>query len=218
MSHLIIESAIPSELLLELQTAVINGRFEDGRNTAHGLAKSLKNNQQLDSTPYLALLDTVGKAIVHHPLLQSYAIPQLACRPMVNRYAEGMEYGLHVDSAYLADIRTDLSYTLFLDDPSSYDGGELIVSGLPRATAFKLSPGTLVIYPTGALHRVAPVTRGSRHAVVGWIQSRLRSSEQREIYGKLCSVRDAMKQNSPDINATLQLQECLENLLRMWGN
>lgn len=217
VNYLVIENALSVELLQQVRNAITTGPFDDGKDTAHGLAKAMKNNQQLAVAPYEKLLDAVGRSIVSHPMVQAFAIPHLASRPIINRYAQGMEYGLHVDNAYMADVRTDLSYTLFVDDVANYDGGELLINGLPGAQAFKLPPSCLLIYPTGALHRVAQVTRGERRCVVGWIQSRIRDAHQREILGKLNALKDVLRQNPAQLPLALQANECAQNLLRMWG-
>jgi PKHD-type hydroxylase len=217
MNYLVIENVLSSDLLQQVRHALNAGPFDNGKETAQGLAKAMKNNQQLAVAPYAGLLDAVGRSIVAHPMVQSYAIPHLASRPIINRYTPGMEYGLHVDNAFMADVRTDLSYTLFIDDAATYEGGELLITGLPGTQAFKLHAGHLLIYPTGSLHRVAQVTRGQRHAVVGWIQSRIRDAQQREIVGKLNALKDVLRQSPDQLPAALQANECIQNLLRMWG-
>lgn len=217
VNYLVVENALSAELLQQVRNAIATGPFGDGKETAHGMAKTMKNNQQLAVAPYEKLLDAVGRSIVAHPMVQAFAIPHLANRPIVNRYAQGMEYGLHVDNAYMTDVRTDLSYTLFIDDISDYEGGELLINGLSGAQAFKLSPGSMLLYQTGALHRVAQVTRGERRCVVGWIQSRIRDAQQREILGKLNALKDVLRQNPAQLSLALQANECAQNLLRMWG-
>ena len=217
MNYLVVENVLPPELLQQVRQATVDGPFSSGKDTASGLAKAMKNNHQLAVAPHVNLLDAVGRAIVSHPMVQSFALPHLANRPMVNRYTEGMEYGLHVDNAFMVDIRTDLSYSLFVDEPASYDGGELVITGLPNAQAFKLNAGSLLIYQTGALHRVAQVTRGARHCVVGWVQSRIRDPGQREIVGKLSALKDILQQKPDQLPAALQANELTQSLLRMWG-
>ena len=131
-----------------------------------------KTNLQLLHEIYGALLDRIAHVVMAHPLVQLYTIPRHSARPIINRYEAGMEYGLHVDSAFIGEMRTDLSFTLFLDDAASYDSGELVMATQPQQIAFKLSAGSMVLYTTGAMHRVAQVTRGTRNAVVGWSKAR----------------------------------------------
>jgi PKHD-type hydroxylase len=134
-------------------------------------------------------------------------------RLILSRYGEGQTYGSHVDDALMQGLRTDVSFTLFLSDPAIYDGGELIVQDTLEDRAIRLTPGSLVIYPSTSLHRVAPVTRGSRLAVVGWAQSWVRSAEKREILFDL--DRSIAALDAGDLRQTLL--KTRSNLLRMWA-
>lgn len=216
----VIENVLQPELFDTVRQLAVLGVFEAGAATAHGSAQSVKRNEQLQSTQATqAVLETVGRTLSQHPVVQAFAIPKLMTLPMLSRYRDGMEYGWHVDSPFMGDVRTDLSYTLFLDAPDSFDGGELVLAvGGGTQRAFKLPAGSMVLYHTGLLHRVAPVTRGERRAVVGWIQSRIRLIEQREVLGKLMGIRDTLPVVTP-ANETLALQtnECVQQLTRLWG-
>ena len=127
-----------------------------------------------------------------------------------------MAYGMHVDGAYIADMRADVSYTLFLNDPASYDGGELVVNMGSQQVAFKLPVGSMVLYPTQAVHAVNPIRRGTRQGVVGWIQSRVREPEQRAILARLNALTNTLRQTDQQAMA-LSAAECAQNLTRMWG-
>lgn len=193
-------------------------RFEDGKATAGWAAKRVKSNEQLKAGPRLdALRRDVRLALERHELFDAYALPKSVFRILASRYRPGMEYGLHVDDAIMSGHRADLSFTLFLSDPASYEGGELIVEGTEGQTAVKLEPGQAVLYPTGALHRVAPVTAGERLAVVGWIQSLVRRADQREILFDLDQTIRALHQANAPHGAIDRLLKTKTNLLRQWA-
>ncbi len=217
MHHLIIVNAIPAELLAALREAIASGPFADGKSSAHGLAKAAKHNLQLDERPHAQLLDRVAQALFNLPELQGFAIPRLLGRPLINRHETGMSYGLHSDNAYIGELRTDVSYTLFLDDPDSYDGGELQILSQGQTYHFKLPAGSLLLYSTGALHQVLPVSRGVRHAAVGWIQSLIRDPEQREILTKLKAVPHFLGSDARYQDLAVQTSECIQRLIRLWG-
>ena len=161
-----------SALFAQLRQALLQGLHAQG----------VKANDQ--AQPGAALDAVVGKvetALRAHPLFQSAARPKALTRFIVSRYNIGQTYGLHVDNALMQGLRTDLSFTLFLSDPASYDGGALVIEDHFEARAIKLSAGEVILYPATTLHRVEPVTRGTRLAVVGWVQSLIRDPAQREI-------------------------------------
>ena len=141
----------------------------------------------------------------------------LLARLILSRYRQGQTYGLHVDDALMQGIRTDLSFTLFLAEPASYDGGALIIEDSFEARAIKLNPGDMILYPSTTLHRVEEVTRGERLAVVGWAQSLIRSADQREILFDLDRAIDTI--HTQDGKSTLcdSLTKTRSNLLRLWA-
>ena len=193
--------------------------FRDGRRTAGSAARKVKSNLQADGSDerVRALADFVRQALERSEVLRLYARPARWSKLLFSRYAPGDAYGLHVDDATMAAedggrLRTDLSFTLFLSDPESYDGGALVVDGLDGEREVKLPAGGVVLYPTGALHRVEPVTRGQRLACVGWIQSLIRREDERELLFDLGRVRASL----PDGEARLLLDKSIGNLLRLW--
>lgn len=218
MNYVIVENALPAELLSGIAAAVQAGPFESGKQTAQGMAKAAKSNLQLSGAAHAQLLDKVAQAVHAHPVVQAFAIPRFTGRPIINRYEAGMEYGMHSDGAYIHDVRTDVSFTLFLDDPGTYQGGELMVATTAQKFTFKLPAGSMVLYPAGELHRVAPVTGGTRHAVVGWIQSRVRNAHQREIIAKLGMVPRTLSQDARYAELATQSGQCVQELIRMWGD
>ena len=148
---------------------------------------------------------------------------QLAVRPKklspltISRYQPGMSYGTHVDDALMGGMRSDVSFTLFLADPSSYDGGELVIESPAGEEDLKLPAGALVAYPSGSLHRVAPVTRGVRLAAVGWVRSFLRSPEQRELMFDIETARRALFTRDGKSREFDLMSKASANLLRMWA-
>ncbi|RAH38124.1 MULTISPECIES: Fe2+-dependent dioxygenase [unclassified Halomonas] len=220
---LCIDQAIPSELLSRVCATLAGSEFRDGRETAGWHARTVKQNQQADGRhPDIAeLRQEVTKALHDHPLFQMAARPKRMKPLMFSRYQEGMTYGNHVDDAVMATpqgaMRTDLSFTLFLNDPDSYDGGELLMDTPAGEQTYKLPAGGLILYPSSTLHRVEPVTRGERLAAVGWAQSQVRDPQQREILFDL----DTTRRQEFDANGkTLtfdMLSKSLANLLRMWA-
>jgi PKHD-type hydroxylase len=194
-------------------------KFVDGRQTAGELAAKVKNNNQIDSDdknlPKMRRI--VADAIENSPLFYSAARPRHVKPALFSRYVPGMEYGNHVDDALMGGMRTDLSFTLFLSDPESYEGGELVIDSTSGEQEIKLAAGSAVLYPSTSLHRVAPVTRGERLAAVTWIRSFIRDSARREILFDLDRVQDALiarDGKSPEVDLLSKTQS---NLLRLWA-
>ena len=156
----------------------------DASPPAHKVTQ-VKNNQQVDtrSTLYAALQNEVLNAVNQHALFFAAALPRTLSTPLFNRYQNNETYGFHVDGAVRSHpqngwMRTDLSATLFLSDPESYDGGELVVNDTFGQHRVKLPAGDLVLYPSSSLHCVTPVTRGVRVASFMWIQSMIRDDKK----------------------------------------
>lgn len=136
---------------------------------------------------------------------------------MFARYEKGKNYGSHVDDAMIGGMRTDVSFTLFLSDPKSYSGGELVIESTAGEEGIKLSAGSLVAYSTTTLHRVAKVTRGERLVCVGWVRSFIRDAAHRELLFDLDTARRrlfAREGNSPDYDL---ISKSTANLMRMWA-
>ncbi len=199
-----------------VETAARAG-FTSGHSTAGRVARTVKHNLQAeDSAEIRGLLELVERRLRANPLVQSAARPKAFVKLLLSRYEPGMAYGSHVDNALMQGRRTDLSFTLFLSDPGSYEGGELIMEDSSGERAWKPAAGSLLLYPSTTLHRVAEVTGGERLAVVGWIESRVRSAEQREL---LFDLERAMSSEYDARGKTDQydrLSKCFNNLMRMW--
>lgn len=201
-----------------LREAAADIDFRDGRATAGRYARDVKRNEQAAKSAALdGVLEKARAALNASDAFRSIVRPRKFVRLLLSRYQPGMEYGTHVDDAIMAGARTDLSFTLFLSDPESYDGGGLIMQDQVEDRLFRLSPGDAVVYPTSALHRVEPVSRGERLAVVGWVQSWVRDPARREILHDLDVAAQAVfdkERNSPAFDRLLKAKT---NLYRMWA-
>jgi len=215
---LVIEKLLTAIEVQVLREAASGLQFDDGRKTAGRFAAEVKANDQAAPSPELAaVLAKVETALAANALFRSAARPKALTRLILSRYRTGQTYGLHVDDALMAGLRTDLSFTLFLAEPDAYDGGALIIEDTFEARAIKLNPGDLILYPSTTLHRVEPVTRGERLAVVGWAQSLIRRADQREILFDLDQAVEttfAAEGKSPLFD---NLAKTRSNLLRMWA-
>jgi len=208
----------PAGIEAVLETAAAEGFWSDGRATAQGRAREAKNNEQaLASGPAKGVLETIARLVLEHEVVRSAAQPAALARLMLNRYRAGMEYGPHVDAAYIDGVRTDLSFTLFLSDPADYDGGELVVDSAGAEDRIKPPAGVLALYPSTSLHHVAPVTRGVRVAAVGWIRSRVRSAEDRRTLFELDRIAADLAAAGAPGEIRDRLANVRNNLLRRWG-
>lgn len=193
----------------------------DGRVTAGHQSAMTKQNAQIPEEHPAAR--QVGEAILQalgrNPLFRSTALPLRVFPPLFNRYAGGQNFGTHVDNAIRTHaatgqrIRTDLSCTLFLSEPDTYDGGELSVEDTYGVHRVKLPAGSLVLYPSTSLHHVSPVTRGARVSSFFWLQSMVRSDEQRTLLYDLDQSIQMLEAGSP---ASVRLTGIYHNLLRQW--
>jgi PKHD-type hydroxylase len=206
--------------------AVLDGaRWIDGNVTSGHQSSKAKYNEQLpeDGAEARELGERVLQALARSPLFFSAALPKQVFPPLFNRYGPGMTFGNHIDAAIRAHpvqpvrIRTDLSATLFLVDPASYDGGELLVEDTYGVQRVKLPAGDMVLYPGTSLHRVAPITRGVRVASFFWIQSMIREDARRTLLFDLDMATVKLTQAVPDNPALISLTGVYHNLLRMWA-
>jgi PKHD-type hydroxylase len=191
--------------------------FTSGKNTAGWYARDIKNNDQSKGPAAIFAIEQVKATILANGLFVSAARPKAFVKTLVSRYRPGMHYGTHVDDALMGGIRTDMSFTLFLSDPKTYDGGELVIEAPDGDTDVKLEAGGLVLYPTTSLHRVKEVTRGERLAIVGWVRSFIRSSEHRETLFDLDQVVASLKTNNADRTLMNSVMKVRNTLTRMWA-
>lgn len=205
-----------------VRSMLSSARFTDGRATASDAAKAVKNNLQIDMSDTLVLpqlQQIIGTAIISEPRFHNAFYAAKAYPFMFSRCETGMGYGKHVDSPVMGNpaIRTDLAMTVFLDDPSTYDGGELVICSGEAETAYKPEAGYAVVYPCQYLHYVKEVSRGTRNVCVTWFQCSVRSAEQRQILTDVKSLHAAMAEKDPQGIQTQTLLQTWSNLLRMWA-
>lgn len=196
--------------------------FVDGRETAGPLLAASKNNEQIrrNSASLQTITDILLGALRRHASFLSAVYPKQLHSVLVSRYRQGMHYGPHVDRALMGEAtvwRTDLSLTLFLNEPDAYDGGELSLESGSGASLVKLPARSVVCYPTGQLHQVLPITRGERLVVVAWVQSHVRDTGAREVLGDLAQALEAMQAREGKSRAYDLVNKSHMNLLRRWA-
>lgn len=211
---------LDAEELRELNAALAEAIFVDGKLTASGIAKAVKNNLQADTSE----ADTseidgiVMNALWRSETFQAFAIPRRIIAPLFARYEVGMSYGSHVDVAIMGSddepVRSDLAMTIFISDAASYEGGSLVLEMAFGEQKIKLAAGQAVIYSATTLHRVEPVTSGVRLVAVTWIQSAVRDEQMRTV---LFDLSEAAKRAETlgDSALTSTLNKCCHNLLRL---
>jgi PKHD-type hydroxylase len=200
-----------------LRSGLVEAPFAPGEDTAGWAARLVKSNLQASDTPQVeAMRAMVQDRLMTHPLFALATRPKAIVGPLFARYRPGHAYGAHVDDALIGGMRTDVSFTLFLSEPSSYDGGELVIDTSSGEEAFKLAPGSIVTYPATTLHRVEPVTRGERLAAAGWVRSHLRDAAQRELLFDLETARRRLFEREGKTAEADLLAKCAANLMRMW--
>lgn len=219
------------EVLTREQVAACRQRLDaaawiDGNVTAGHQSRLAKNNMQLGENDPAAIDigDTIVAALEQKPLFVSAALPRKIFPPLFNRYSGGQNFGTHVDNAIRQvtgtehRVRTDLSATLFLSEPSEYEGGELVVEDNFGVQSVKLAAGSMILYPASSLHHVTPVTSGERVASFFWIQSMVRDDGQRTLLFDLDSSIQRLAAESPDHPSVIQLTGVYHNLLRRWAD
>ncbi len=208
--------------LVRINELLEQGQFKDGKLTAGWHAKLVKNNTQLSGRDKAAKQATafLTNALQRNPTFARATLLRRMRPLLFSRYQPGMEYGNHVDDAIMGSdrgFRTDVSFTVFLNDPESYQGGELVMDSAVGEQKFKLSAGSAVVYPSTTLHRVAPVTEGTRQVAVSWIQSLVRSAEHREIIYDIDTTRRTLFERDGKSREFDLLTKTHANLLRLWS-
>ncbi|MBK8440054.1 MAG: Fe2+-dependent dioxygenase [Rhodobacter sp.] len=213
----VIDKLFDAAALLALQEAVAALDYEDGRRTAGAIAGRVKRNAQArQGAARDAVTARVQAGLMASGTFTSAARPKGFARLLVSRYEGGQAYGSHVDDALMPGGRTDLSFTLFLSDPASYRGGGLVVQERAEDRLIRLNAGEVVLYPSDTLHRVEPVTEGTRFAVVGWVTSWLRDPRQREMLFDLDQAIGVEQARGAEDGQLDRLAQLRSNLLRMW--
>ncbi len=215
-----IADVLTAEECQRLRDIAKDARFVDGRiSSPHS---QVKDNLQIDSggESYAESSRMVAAALQRNEDFRNFAYPRIMAPPLLARYQPDMKYGLHSDAPFMQvgnrPLRSDLSCTVFLNEPDSYDGGELAVQLGTRQVTFKLKPGSAVIYPSTTLHEVLPVTRGERLVSITFIESQIPDSVFRELLFQLDEVAALEGFNMSWENRT-RLQYVRANLRRIWG-
>ena len=215
--QIVIANVLSADEITLVREALARATFEDGRETAGFAARMVKNNRQATNDRKIETVrKLVEERILGHEVFAMAVRPKALTSVMFSRYEPGMHYGSHVDDALMQGMRTDVSFTLFLSDPDSYDGGELVIESASGEDAVKLDAGGMVAYPSTALHHVAPVTRGERLAAVGWARSFVRDGAQREMLFDLDTARRQMFAREGKSAEYDLVSKSLANLMRMW--
>ncbi len=199
------------------------GQFSDGRASAGAYLHDVKNNLQYEPTPEQErrLHEIVIGALMRNAEFASFALPRKVMPPRLARYEAGMGYGSHIDQAFMGQgepMRSDLSMTLFLSEPSSYQGGELVIETPIGEQEIKLPAGDAVVYATVSHHRVETVTAGARLVAVTWMQSYVPDPARRQLLHDLRTAKDRVRASSPGSQETELLIRSYANLLRMWSD
>lgn len=212
--------------LAHVQNLLKDAPWTDGRITAGSQSAQVKNNWQLpeQSDASHAAREILLTALNRNALFLSAALPKRIFPPLFNRYeGEHNTFGNHIDNAIRhcsvtgQRVRTDLSATLFLADPDSYTGGELVIEDTYGQHAIKLKAGDMVLYPGSSLHRVEPVADGARVASFFWLESMVRETERRRLLFEMDMAILELRSTQGDSHATINLTGCYHNLLRMWA-
>ncbi|MBN9531432.1 MAG: Fe2+-dependent dioxygenase [Alphaproteobacteria bacterium] len=219
---LCLADVLTAEAVAELLSLTAGGSWTDGTRTAGWAAREVKRNRQLAKGTAAAEAAAIVRAgLEAHQVFRAASLVRRMRDPMFARYEAGEEYGLHVDDALMGSgpdpLRTDLSVTVFLSPPSAYDGGELVLDSPAGEQTIKLDAGSAVLYPSTFLHRVAPVTRGERRVAVTWVQSLVRSVEQRAILFDLDQARRDLFAREGRSPAFDLIAKSYANLLRLWA-
>lgn len=220
-----VPQVLTSVELARAQALLADAPWADGKATAGSQSAQVKNNRQLpqDHPVTRQLQEIVLAGLSRSKLFFTAVLPRQVFPPLFNRYGgEANAFGNHIDNAirFTADglrVRTDVSATLFLAEPADYDGGELVIEDTYGNQRVKLPAGDMVVYPSSSVHRVEPVTRGARVASFFWIESMVRSDEQRRLLYELDMALLKLRAQVGDNEHTVALTGTYHNLLRMWA-
>ena len=197
-----------------------NVHWEDGKKTAGSHAAQVKNNLQLSRNSEISknLSQLIIKRILSNPLIKSFTLPKNIHGIMFTKSSKGMKYGRHIDNAFMSSGRSDLSFTIFINKKTNYEGGELIVENINSENKFKLNSGEILIYPSTYLHSVKDIESGVRLVCVGWIESYVKSIEEREyLFDIDAGARSLLSKHGRSDDLDL-IFKSYSNLLRLLSN
>ena len=220
-----VPKVLTKEQVAESRRLLDSADWADGKGTVGEQGALVKRNRQLPELSPVGrqIGELILTALARHPLFFSAALPLKTVPPLFNSYESGEHYGTHIDGAVRAVpgsshfIRTDLSSTLFFSDPAEYDGGELVVHDSYGNHQVKLPAGDLILYTSGSLHRVNPVTRGARVCSIFWTQSMVADERYRETLYQLDQTIRKIRGKLGETDETVALAGHYHNLLRMWS-
>ena len=215
-----IENVLNAAELAELRAIAARANFIDGRISAPGA--SVKNNLVMADRAYFdRSAQLVADALYRSEDFRVFAFPKAMMPPVLTRYGTGMYYGTHTDAAFMSQpsrlLRSDLSCTVFVSEPDSYEGGELVTMLGNAEMRLRAPAGAAILYPSTTLHRVEQVTKGERLVALTFIQSQIADSEQRELLYELNEIA-AGAADKMDIETYTRLLRVQQNLLRRWGD
>jgi len=219
-----IPNVLNAEDISVIQDLMATANFHEGTASAGSEARRVKNNHEMfvSEVEKQRLDNLVMGKLVQNPTYIAAAFAKRIATPFYAKYSEGMSYGKHIDDPLMGPpnqrYRTDVSITIFLNDPEDYDGGELSIITAFGEQQVKLKAGDAVLYPSSSTHRVAEVTRGERLVAVTWLQSTVRDPAKREILFNLSQAREALIKSMPESNELELLSNSYVNLLRMWSD
>jgi PKHD-type hydroxylase len=211
-----IDDIIPPGMLETLRSKIAEAQFVDGATTAGWHAKSVKNNEQAQGDIAIRISTIVEERLNANPVFKAAAQPKTIIKTLLSKYQPGQAYGTHVDEPMMAGQRVDLSFTLFLSDPKTYEGGALIIQSPVGEESYRLDAGSLVLYPTTSLHRVEKVTTGERFVVVGWVRSLIRDAQNRETIFDLENLIASLRSTNADRTMIDQALKIRANLMQKW--
>ena len=208
--------------LEQVQALLDQCRFADGKTSAETHAAAVKQNCEVSrDDPHRQALDEIVMGhLVRHPMYRSAALPRHVAAPVYARYRTGQAYGWHIDNPLMGvpqPYRSDIAVTLFLSDPDSYSGGELVVDAEFGERSVKLEAGDAVLYPASSTHRVNAVSSGERLVAVTWVQSFVRDSGQRRILFDLRQTREELRKAKAPGTSLARLDAVYANLMRLWA-
>lgn len=220
MFHLI-EKVFNDQEIAQLNQLASRAQFVDGRVTNSG--SKVKNNLQIPQEDPIndQAAELVRNGLIRHPDVHHYVSPRRATRATFSRYEPGMEYGDHVDAPLMTvqpPLRADVSCTVFLSSPDSYQGGELVARSGNRELVVKGNPGDVVLYPSNTIHRVNPVNEGVRLVAVLWFESHVRDPQQRDILFNLQAIMDDPRVHAAGDDLATSVAWVRSNLMRMWAD
>lgn len=221
-----VPEVLTTDELGQLRLLLATADWTDGKVTAGTQSAQVKRNLQLPETSEYAeeARQIALRALSRNALFFSAALPKKIYPPLFNQYREGMDFGAHIDNAVRTHaisgmhVRTDISCTLFIADPESYEGGELVIEDTYGHQMVKLAAGDMVLYPGTSLHHVRPVTSGARMACFFWVQSMIRDDAQRTLLFDMDAAIATLRQQHGDSTAVIRLTGNYHNLIRMWAD